>query len=38
MNFYSATLKHVAWTVAKVELSDHMVDLVFVLFDEDGTY
>jgi Ca2+-binding EF-hand superfamily protein len=29
------TLKHVAKTVAKVSLSDHVVDVVFVLFDED---
>jgi len=31
-----ATLKHVARTVAHVELSDHLVDVVFVLFDENG--
>jgi len=30
-----ATLKHVANTVAHVELSDHVVNVVFVLFDED---
>jgi len=30
------TLKHVARTVAHVELSDHLVDVVFVLFDENG--
>lgn len=29
------TLKHVAKTVAHVSLSDHIVDVVFVLFDED---
>lgn len=29
------TLKHVASTVAKVTLSDHLVDVVFVLFDEN---
>jgi Ca2+-binding EF-hand superfamily protein len=29
------TLKHVARTVAHVELSDHLVDVVFVLFDEN---
>ena len=32
------TLKHVARTVAHVELSDHLVDVVFVLFDENGRY
>jgi len=33
-----ATLKHVAQTVACVELSDHLVEVVFTLFDdnEDG--
>jgi len=30
------TLKHVAKTVAHVNLSDHLVDVVFVLFDENG--
>ncbi len=34
----SATLKHVAKTVAHVSLSDHVVDVVFVLFDEDGKF
>jgi Ca2+-binding EF-hand superfamily protein len=29
------TLKHVASTVAHVDLSDHLVDVVFVLFDEN---
>jgi Ca2+-binding EF-hand superfamily protein len=29
------TLKHVAKTVAKVDLSDHVVDVVFILFDEN---
>jgi len=33
-----ATLKHVAQTVAHVELSVHLVDVVFVLFDENGRY
>ena len=33
-----ATLKHVARTVAHVELSDHLVDVVFVLFDENGQW
>ena len=34
----TATLKHVAQTVAHVQLSDHLVDVVFVLFDENGQY
>ncbi|ODM99084.1 Calcium uptake protein 1, mitochondrial [Orchesella cincta] len=29
------TLKHVARTVAHVELSDHIIDVVFTLFDEN---
>ena len=31
-----STMKHVAKTVAHVELSDHLVDVVFTLFDTDG--
>lgn len=31
-----ATMKQVARTVAKVELSDHVCDVVFALFDCDG--
>ncbi|XP_055639199.1 calcium uptake protein 1 homolog, mitochondrial-like isoform X2 [Toxorhynchites rutilus septentrionalis] len=30
-----ATLKHVAKTVALVELSDHVIDVVFTIFDEN---
>lgn len=30
------TLKHVARTVAKVELTDHLVDVVFAIFDENS--
>lgn len=30
------TMKRVAQTVAGVELSDHIIDVVFVLFDENG--
>lgn len=33
-----ATLKHVAKTVAHVELSDHVVDVVFTIFDENSKY
>ncbi|CAF0890440.1 unnamed protein product [Brachionus calyciflorus] len=29
-------LKHVAKTVAKSDLSDHVIDVIFNLFDEDG--
>ena len=32
----SETLTHVAKTVAGVNLSKHVVDVVFILFDEDG--
>ena len=31
----SATLKHVAKTVAHVELSDHVINVVFTIFDEN---
>ena len=31
-----STMKHVAHTVAGVDLSEHIVDVVFVLFDNDG--
>ena len=31
-----STMKHVAKTVAHVELADHLVDVVFTLFDTDG--
>ncbi|XP_023334803.1 calcium uptake protein 1 homolog, mitochondrial isoform X4 [Eurytemora carolleeae] len=31
-----ATMKHVARTVAHVDLSDHLVDVVFNLFDDNG--
>lgn len=34
--FCLATMKQVARTVAKVELSDHVCDVVFALFDCDG--
>jgi len=30
------TMKHVARTVAHVDLSDHLIDVVFTLFDTDG--
>lgn len=30
------TMKHVARTVANVDLSDHVINVVFVLFDENG--
>ncbi|XP_061388730.1 calcium uptake protein 1 homolog, mitochondrial-like isoform X2 [Musca vetustissima] len=31
-----ATLKHVAKTVAMVELSDHVIDVVFTIFDDNN--
>lgn len=31
-----ATLKHVAKTVAHVNLSDHVIDVVFTIFDENS--
>lgn len=37
MNF-SETLKHVARTVVQVDLSDHVVEVVFTLFDENGKF
>ena len=33
---YLAELKHVVKAVAGVKLSDHLVDTVFTLFDENG--
>lgn len=36
--FFVATLKHVARTVAHVELVDHVVEVVFTIFDENRTY
>lgn len=33
---FSETLKHVAKTVAHVDLTDHVVNIVFTLFDENG--
>lgn len=36
MFFVAATLKHVAKTVAHVELSDHVVNVVFTLFDDNS--
>lgn len=35
INIISATLKHVAKTVAHVDLSDHVIDVVFTIFDEN---
>ena len=36
MFVFSETLKHVARTVVQVDLSDHVVEVVFTLFDENG--
>lgn len=32
------TLKHVAKTVAMVELSDHVIDVVFTIFDDNSKF
>lgn len=32
------TLKHVAKTVAMVDLSDHVIDVVFTIFDENSKF
>lgn len=32
------TLKHVAKTVAHVDLSDHVINVVFTIFDENSKY
>ena len=34
--YVTVTLKHVAKTVAHVQLSDHVVNVVFTLFDENS--
>jgi len=31
-----STFRHVAKTVADVKLSDHLIDVVFAIFDENG--
>lgn len=31
-------MKHVAKTVANVDLSDHLISVIFDLFDEDGEF
>ena len=31
-----ATLKHVAKVCANVDLNDHVVEVIFTIFDEDG--
>ena len=44
MSFYNlsgasidpATLKHVAKVCANVDLNDHVVEVIFTIFDEDG--
>lgn len=32
-----ATLRHVAKTVAKVDLTDHVIDVVFTIFDDNSS-
>lgn len=34
--FVTATLKHVAKTVAHVELDDHIIQVVYTIFDENS--
>lgn len=34
--FFTATLKHVAKTVAHVDLSDHIIQVVYTIFDENS--
>ena len=33
---FSATLKHVAKTVAHVDLDDHVIQVVYTIFDENS--
>lgn len=33
--FFLDTLKHVAKTVAHVDLDDHMINVIFTIFDEN---
>lgn len=37
-NYFLATLKHVAKTVAHVDLTDHIIQVVFTIFDENSKY
>lgn len=34
----TATLKHVAKTVAHVDLSDHIIQVVYTIFDENSEF
>lgn len=34
----AATLKHVAKTVAHVDLSDHIIQVVYTIFDENSEF
>ena len=36
--FFVVTLKHVAKTVAHVVLSDHIIKVVYTIFDENSMY
>lgn len=38
MNVHLAELKHVVKAVSRIQLSDHLVDTVFTLFDENGKF
>lgn len=36
--FLTVTLKHVAKTVAHVDLNDHMINVIFTIFDENREF
>lgn len=36
--YFIATLKHVAKTVAHVDLSDHVIQVVYTIFDENSKF
>lgn len=38
MFIFVATLKHVAKTVAHVDLNDHLINVIFTIFDENREY
>jgi len=38
MFFFPVTLKHVAKTVAHVDLNDHMINVIFTIFDENRKF
>lgn len=36
--YFIATLKHVAKTVAHVDLNDHLINVIFTIFDENREF